>query len=131
MVDAGRPLLSVVIPVFNERDTIEELLRRVQAVSIDKEVIVVDDGSTDGTKEFLQSLRPDPVRVLLQEPNRGKGAALRRGFREARGDIILIQDADLEYDPHDYPRLLEPIVRGTADVVYGSRFLHARRMSTR
>ncbi len=131
MVDAGRPLLSVVIPVYNERDTIEELLRRVQAVLSDKEVIVVDDGSTDGTKEFLQSLRPGPVRVLLQDPNRGKGAALRRGFREARGDIILIQDADLEYDPRDYPRLLEPILRGTADVVYGSRFLHARRLSTR
>ncbi len=131
MADARRPPLSVVIPVYNERDTIEELLARVQAVKINKEVIVVDDGSTDGTREVLEALPAGAVRVLFQEPNRGKGAALRRGFREARGGIILIQDADLEYDPRDYPRLLGPIARGTADVVYGSRLLRERRLSAR
>ncbi len=131
MADAGPPQLSVVIPVYNERATIGELLRRVQAVAIDKEIIVIDDGSTDGTREFLQALRRGIVRVLFQEQNRGKGAALRRGFREARGAIILVQDADLEYDPRDYPWLLAPILDGTADVVYGSRFLQARRLSTR
>lgn len=137
------PKLSVVIPVYNERATIEELLRRVQAVDIEKEIIVVDDHSTDGTREFLQELnrsrkdnstvvglpqtgcqlRTDPIRVLFQEKNCGKGAALRRGFQEAQGDVILVQDADLEYDPQDYFKLLEPIRLGMADVVYGSRFL--------
>jgi glycosyltransferase involved in cell wall biosynthesis len=119
------PRLSVVIPVYNERATIEELLKRVQAVPIDKEIVVVDDGSTDGTREFLRGLQaPDSgVRVLFQDVNRGKGAALRRGFAEARGAVVIVQDADLEYDPADYPQLLEPIERGVADVVYGSRFL--------
>lgn len=126
----AHPRLSVVIPVFNERATIEELLRRVQQASVEKEVIVVDDGSTDGTREFLQKLsvaggclRTDNIITLFQERNRGKGAALRRGFEVARGDIILVQDADLEYDPQQYPDLLRPIQRGDADVVYGSRFL--------
>ncbi len=131
------------IPVYNERPTIEELLQRVQAVDVDKEIIIVDDGSTDGTREFLQklsentkhnpavmtlpqagSLLPtDNIRIFLQEKNRGKGAALRRGFEEAHGDIVLVQDADLEYDPRDYHALLDPINRGMADVVFGSRFL--------
>lgn len=139
----GRPKLSVVIPVYNERATIEELLRRVQAVEIEKEIVVVDDGSTDGTGEFLQMLagipqhgaavptlraagsplRTDSIRVFFQDRNRGKGAALRRGFKEAQGEIVLVQDADLEYDPGDYRQLLEPTQRDMADVVYGSRFL--------
>jgi len=122
---AGTPWLSVVIPVYNERATIETLLKRVHAVGVDKEIIVVDDGSTDGTREMLAGLQtPDgPLRVLLQERNLGKGAALRRGFRAARGEVIIVQDADLEYDPADWPTLLEPILDGRADAVFGSRFL--------
>jgi glycosyltransferase involved in cell wall biosynthesis len=116
--------LSVVIPVYNEIDTLDEILRRVREVAIDKEIILVDDGSTDGTRERLQALQSDPdVRVVFQPQNRGKGAAVRAGFLLARGDIVLIQDADLEYDPSDYPRLIQPILDGQADVVYGSRFL--------
>jgi glycosyltransferase involved in cell wall biosynthesis len=116
--------LSVVIPVYNERPTIDELLRRVRAVGIDKEIIVVDDASTDGTREFLSSLPAEPrLRVILQPENRGKGAAVRRGLAEAQGEVVVIQDADLEYDPRDYSKLIEPIDQGLADVVYGSRFL--------
>jgi glycosyltransferase involved in cell wall biosynthesis len=117
--------LSVIIPVYNEQRTIEEVIRRVLAVDLDleMEIIAVDDGSTDGTREVLQSLRLPGLRVVLQEKNGGKGSALRRGFDQAEGDIILIQDADLEYNPREYPRLLEPILDGRADVVYGSRFL--------
>ncbi len=117
--------LSVIIPVYNEKNTVLELLRRVEAVplSLDKEIIVVDDFSTDGTREVLGGLgRPD-IRVLFHAKNMGKGAALRTGFSEATGDIVLIQDADLEYDPAEYPGLLAPILDGRADVVYGSRFL--------
>ncbi|HKD71578.1 MAG TPA: glycosyltransferase family 2 protein [Candidatus Acidoferrum sp.] len=137
------PKLSIVIPVFNEKETIFEILRRVIDVSIRKEVLVVDDCSKDGTREILQNLTElqtngasqaqatdggDPleltdVRFLFQAKNQGKGAALRRGFAVATGDIVLVQDADLEYDPRDYPKLLEPILDGRADVVYGSRFL--------
>ncbi len=117
--------LSVVIPVYNERATLREIMGRVEAVDLGfpKEVIVVDDFSTDGTREILQGLEQPGVRVLFQDRNRGKGAALRRGFAEAQGDIVLVQDADLEYDPAEYPQLLAPILDGRADAVYGSRFL--------
>lgn len=117
--------LSVIIPAYNEKNTVLELLRRVEAVplSLDKEIIVVDDFSTDGTREALGGLgRPD-IKVLFHAKNMGKGSALRTGFSEATGDIVLIQDADLEYDPAEYPGLLAPILDGRADVVYGSRFL--------
>jgi glycosyltransferase involved in cell wall biosynthesis len=117
--------LSVVIPVYNERRTFLNLLDAVRAVPIHKEIIIVDDCSRDGTRELLQEQvdgKVPGVRVYYQEVNQGKGAALRRGFAEARGDIVLVQDADLEYDPHEYPQLIEPILRGKADVVYGSRF---------
>src|SRR5947208_10580010 len=138
-----RPTVSVVMPVYNERTTIEEIILRVQDVDLDKEIVIVDDASTDGTREFLadlaehatpnpavmtlpavgRSVRADNIRVFFQERNCGKGAALRRGFEEARGDVVIIQDADLEYDPQEYPKLIDPIDRGMADVVYGSRFL--------
>jgi len=117
--------ISVVIPVYNEVSTIREIVVRVQAVDLEKEIIIVDDGSTDGTRELLQeiTLSHDNVRVLYHDRNQGKGAALRTGFEGATGDIVIIQDADLEYDPREYPILLEPILDGRADVVYGSRFL--------
>jgi glycosyltransferase involved in cell wall biosynthesis len=116
--------LSVVIPVYNEKATVAELIRRVREVPIPKEIVVVDDASTDGTRDILASLDPqDDLRIILHEQNRGKGAALRTGFAQATGDIVIIQDADLEYDPRQYHRLIQPIVDGMADVVYGSRFL--------
>lgn len=120
--------LSVVIPVYNERDTIEELLRRVLAVEVglEREVIVLDGNSTDGTREYLAGLRDPRVRVIYEEKRGGKGAAVRRGFQEAAGDVLLIQDADLELDPAEYPSLLAPILRGEAQAVYGSRFIHGR-----
>jgi glycosyltransferase involved in cell wall biosynthesis len=116
--------LSVVIPCFNERDTIEWIVEAVLAAPVpDLEVIVVDDGSTDGTREILrEKVEPRVARVIYQERNRGKGAALRAGFAAASGELVIVQDADLEYDPQDYPRLVEPILVGKADVVYGSRF---------
>ncbi len=118
-----QPLVSVVIPAFNEKATILECVRRVQAVDVGKEIIVVEDGSTDGTRELLARTAPElGIRLLLQPRNQGKGAALRRGFEAAQGEIILIQDADLEYDPREYPKLLAPILDGRADVVFGSRF---------
>src|SRR5215470_3790865 len=136
------PKLSVVIPVYNEKDTLYEILRRVIEDPTRKEIILVDDCSKDGTREKLEKIvqlqkegaqaAPEDggeplsladLRIFFQEKNQGKGAALRRGFAQVKGDIVLVQDADLEYDPRDYPKLLEPIVDGRADVVYGSRFL--------
>lgn len=117
--------LTVVIPVFNEKSTILEIVRRVREVplSLEKEIVVVDDFSGDGTREILKGLNLPGVTVVFHDRNRGKGAALRTGFARAEGDIVLIQDADLEYNPSEYPALLAPILDGRADVVYGSRFL--------
>ena len=116
--------LSVVIPVYNEKNTILQVIDRVRDVKLEKEIIVVDDFSTDGTREILQTLPPaDDLKILLQPENAGKGAALRKGFSSVSGDIIVIQDADLEYDPAEYPALIQPILANKADVVFGSRFL--------
>ncbi|MBI3666317.1 MAG: glycosyltransferase family 2 protein [Acidobacteria bacterium] len=117
--------LSVVIPVYNERETIAEIINRVERVDISKEIIVVDDGSTDGTRERLAEIerQNSSVKVILQRHNMGKGKALRTGFAQARGDYVIVQDADLEYDPEDFYKLIEPLERGQADAVYGSRFV--------
>jgi len=117
--------LSIIIPVYNEKATIREILRRVQAVKLPvrKEIIIVDDCSRDGTREILAGIKDRNVRVLFHDTNQGKGAALRTGFARATGDFVLVQDADLEYDPNEYPQLLAPILDGRADVVYGSRFM--------
>jgi glycosyltransferase involved in cell wall biosynthesis len=137
------PKVSIVIPAYNEKATIDEILRRVLDTTIRKEVIIVDDCSTDGTRQILENMAArqangeafapaqdggDPIelrdlRFFFQSPNQGKGAALRHGFAQAAGEIVLVQDADLEYDPRDYSKLLEPLIEGRADVVYGSRFL--------
>jgi len=123
--------LSVIIPVYNEVQNIREILKRVQATGLAWEILIVDDGSTDGTRDILKELDgTDQIRVVLHEQNQGKGAAVRTGFSEAKGDIFLIQDADLEYDPRDYPAIMKPIEEGIADVVYGSRFLGGPRRST-
>ena len=117
--------LSVVMPVFNEVQTIEEILARVQAAPFEKEIVVVDDYSTDGTVDLLRRIaaQSENIRAFYHDRNRGKGAALRTGFAHVSGDVVIIQDADLEYDPREYPKMLEPILDGRADVVYGSRFL--------
>jgi len=124
--------LSIVMPVFNEHATIEEILSRVEAVGLADEIVIVDDGSTDGTRELLHELASKyPItNLIMHQHNQGKGAAVRTGIQAARGELILIQDADLEYDPRDYTTLLKPIEEGVADVVYGSRFLGAPRRST-
>ncbi len=130
--------LSVVIPAYNEKRTIEEILYRVQQVDVEKEIIIVDDGSTDGTRDILRGIEkadtsysisgsdrvldPAPIRVFYHEENAGKGAALNTGFAEVRGDVMIIQDADLEYDPQDYVEMIDLVERDRADVVYGSRF---------
>jgi glycosyltransferase involved in cell wall biosynthesis len=120
--------LSVIIPCYNERGTIREIVAAVKAVNLADEIIIVDDGSTDGTRELLQEWPQDPqVRIIFHAYNQGKGAAVRTGFAAAKGDIMMIQDADLEYDPRDYPTLLKPILEGRAKVVYGSRFLGGPR----
>ena len=123
--------LSVIVPIYNERTTVVEVLRRMRAVElpdgIDREIIMVDDGSTDGTRDVLRQLGDSTVRVLVHEKNRGKGAAVRTGIEVASGDYVLIQDADLEYDPEDWPKLIAPVLRGVARAVYGSRFTGERR----
>jgi glycosyltransferase involved in cell wall biosynthesis len=123
--------LSVVVPVFNERNTLVEIVRRMRAVelpdSIEREIIVVDDGSDDGTREVLTQLGDSTVHVIPHDHNRGKGAAIRTGLAQVTGDLVLIQDADLEYSPEDWPKLLAPIFSGRARVVYGSRFTGERR----
>ena len=127
----GGMKLSVIIPVYNEVQNIREILKRVQATGLPWEIVIVDDGSTDGTRDILKELDgKDKIRVILHEKNQGKGAAVRTGFEHAKGDVFLIQDADLEYDPRDYPAILKPIEEGIADAVYGSRFLGAARRST-
>jgi glycosyltransferase involved in cell wall biosynthesis len=120
--------LSIVIPVYNEKDTLEEIFRLVELSPYDKEIIAVDDASTDGSRDILRRLAEEyeDVKVFLHEHNQGKGAALRTGFAQVTGDVVIIQDADLEYRPEDYPGLLEPIQQNVADVVYGSRMVGAR-----
>ena len=125
----AEPRLSVVMPVYNERTTIDEIVARVLALPLEIELIVVDDCSTDGTRERLQQLQRERGFVLVQQPkNAGKGSALRTGFERVTGDIVIVQDADLEYSPEEYPELIDLIVRGRADVVYGSRFLGRHRV---
>lgn len=123
--------LSVIIPVYNEVKNIEEIIKRVQATKLVSEIVIVDDGSQDGTRDLLNNIGSgESLNVILHEKNQGKGAAVVTGMRAAKGDVILIQDADLEYDPRDYPTLLRPIEEGLADVVYGSRFLGAAHRVT-
>ncbi|MFN8028194.1 MAG: glycosyltransferase family 2 protein [Acidimicrobiia bacterium] len=121
--------LSVIVPVFDERNTVVEIVRRMRAVDlpVDLEIVIVDDGSSDGTRDVLRQLSDSTVRVVMHERNQGKGAAIRTGLGKVTGDLVLIQDADLEYDPEDWPKLLAPIMRGKARVVYGSRFTGERR----
>lgn len=121
--------LSVIVPVYDERNTVVEIVRRMRAVElpVDLEIVIVDDGSTDGTRDVLRQLADSTVRVVLHERNQGKGAAIRTGLEKVTGDLVLIQDADLEYDPDDWPKLLNPLLRGKAKVVYGSRFTGERR----
>jgi glycosyltransferase involved in cell wall biosynthesis len=124
-------LLSVIIPVFNESNTIEEILDRVIKTGLVGEVVIVDDGSTDGTRDIISRLEGnEPIKVVYHDTNQGKGRAVVTGFNHAKGDVLLIQDADLEYDPRDYPALLQPIEEEIADIVYGSRFLGGPRRPT-
>ena len=123
--------LTVIIPAYNEINTIEEILSRVQAMDLASEILVVDDGSEDGTRDYLKMVDGQgPIRVIYHQSNQGKGAAVTTGMRNATGDVMIIQDADLEYDPRDYPALIKPIEEGIADVVYGSRFLGGPRRPT-
>jgi len=122
MTDDKVMKLSIVIPVYNEKDSILKVVEGVAAAPYDKEIIIVDDGSTDGTSAILAGLEGGNVRVIRHETNSGKGAALKTGFAQVTGDVVIIQDADLEYSPEDYPVLLQPLIDGKADVVYGSRF---------
>ena len=115
--------LSVIIPVYNEKGTLRDIITCVKSVDIDKEIILIDDFSTDGSRDILPGFVDESTRVYFHDRNMGKGAALRTGFAHATGDIVIIQDADLEYDPHQYPKLIQPIIDGKADVVYGSRFV--------
>ena len=127
---AGRfRTLSVIVPVFNERSTVAEIVRRMRSVElpVEREIVVVDDGSDDGTGDVLTQLRDSTVRVVKHARNQGKGAAIRTGLESSSGDLVLVQDADLEYDPDDWPRLLAPVLKGRARVVYGSRFTGERR----
>jgi glycosyltransferase involved in cell wall biosynthesis len=125
---AARMKLSIVIPIYNEKETLEEIFRLVQATPYDKEIIAVDDASTDGSRDILAILAQqyDNVKTFYHQRNQGKGAALRTGFAQVSGDVVIIQDADLEYRPADYPSLLEPIEQGNADVVYGTRLVGGR-----
>lgn len=124
--------LGVIIPVYNEAATIEEIIRRVVAVGLADEIVIVDDGSTDGTRKLLQEIssKYPQVKILLHDQNQGKGSAVRTGIKNSTMDLVIIQDADLEYDPRDYPAILKPIEEGMADVVYGSRFLGGPRRTT-
>jgi glycosyltransferase involved in cell wall biosynthesis len=130
---AGAPVridkLSVIVPVFNERNTVAEIVRRMRSVDlpVEREIVVVDDGSDDGTRDVLTQLADSTVRIVKHGVNRGKGAAVRTGLENSTGDIVLVQDADLEYDPEDWPKLLAPMLKGRARVVYGSRFTGERR----
>jgi glycosyltransferase involved in cell wall biosynthesis len=121
--------LSVIVPVYNERNTVAEIVRQMRAVELplEREVVIVDDGSTDGTRDILKQLADSTVRVVVHPRNQGKGAAVRTGLAQVTGDLVLIQDADLEYDPEDWPKLLAPVLKGRAQVVYGSRFTGERR----
>jgi glycosyltransferase involved in cell wall biosynthesis len=123
VIDPESMVLSILLPVYNERSTILEILKRVSEVEWKLDIVVVDDGSDDGTVEILKGIDREDVRVFYHDRNMGKGAAVQTGLRHVRGDVVIVQDADLEYDPREYPKILEPILDGRADAVYGSRFL--------